>query len=152
MVAKPADPVHDLEHSHGHLTKAAVEIGRLVRTGESRDELVDRLDVLREELLQHFAKEEEGLFPFLLATFPAKADAVLRLSAAHDSICGALVRLSHLVARDPEAATAALVALYERFEEAYGKHSQDEATLLGDLGRTLSGPQRAQLAELLRGL
>jgi iron-sulfur cluster repair protein YtfE (RIC family) len=130
-----------------------VEIGRLVRSGgEGREQLIDRLEILREELLRHFAVEEEGLFPFLLATFPAKADAVERLASAHDTICGALVRLSHLAAREGEASTAALVTLYERFEGAYAKHSQDEASLFADLGRTLSGPQRAQLAELLRGL
>jgi hypothetical protein len=74
-----------------------------------------------------------------------------RLEAAHDTVCGAVVRLAHLAARD-EPSSASLVAHYERFEDAYARHSQEEAALLAELGSTLDATQRGELAELLRGL
>jgi iron-sulfur cluster repair protein YtfE (RIC family) len=152
MNGRAVDPVRELGHNHASLTKLAAEIGRLVRAGGDREQIHDRVEILREELLAHFADEEEAFFPFLRAHVPAKAAAVDRLEAGHDSICGAVVRLSHLAARDPAPAASALTSLYERFEEAYAKHSQEEADLFVELGRTLDAEQRAKLAELMRGL
>lgn len=155
-----ADPIRTFEHSHETLTQLALEVRRLVAddSGEqraARKRLLARIEVLREELLEHFAKEEEGLFPFVRHHLPLTARAVDRLEASHDAICGSLVRLAHLVASDrkvPAANHSTLIALYERFEKAYGEHSRDEALLLQELGRALDERQRRQLAELLRGL
>jgi iron-sulfur cluster repair protein YtfE (RIC family) len=165
MTTAMSDPVRRFEHSHATLTKLALEIREIIR-GEALDglspagikirkQLVTRLDLLREELLQHFANEEEGLFPFVRLHVTAKAGAVDRLADAHDAICGAIVRLGHLVERDPEAPKrdrAALVSHYERFETAYALHSQEEAALFEELGRTLDAGQREELTEILRGL
>jgi iron-sulfur cluster repair protein YtfE (RIC family) len=127
------DPVRTLEHTHGHLT-------RLV--AEARSDAESR-EVLREELLHHFANEEEALFPFVRRTMPSLAGAVDRLQASHDILCGALLRLTE----SPETTRH-----FERFEKAYAEHSRDEASLLDQLDRELEDAQRAELAELLRGL
>lgn len=158
-----SDPVRQFEHSHASLTKLALEIRALVRPGPgdkpsgapTRKRLVGRLSLLRDELLQHFANEEEGLFPFVRLNVPAKSDTVNRLAAAHDTICGAIVRLVHFVENDPKALTrgrAALLSHYERFEHAYAEHSQKEAALFGKLSKALNAGQRAELSEILRGL
>jgi iron-sulfur cluster repair protein YtfE (RIC family) len=151
-------PVRALEHSHTALSRLVVDVGRLVRSdaaseasGEALETLTARLEELRDELLEHFANEEEALFPFLRANVPNKIAAVDRLEAGHDAICGAIVRLDHLAARSRTLPSEA-AAFYERFEHAYAAHSRDEAELFEELGRTLTDDQHRALAELLRGL
>ena len=160
MSLKANDPVREFEHSHGHLTRLALEIAQLVQDdprtpAETRRRLVGRLEVLRDELLRHFADEEEALFPFVRANLPEKAAVVDRLQSGHDTICGAIVRVAHFAAGERAALgarRAALSALYERFESTYAQHSRDEADLLEELGRVLSDGQRKKLGELLHGL
>jgi iron-sulfur cluster repair protein YtfE (RIC family) len=157
------DPVRQFEHSHASLTRLAQEIRELVRaqpaTGRTtlaaRKKLLGRLERLRDELLHHFANEEEGLFPFVSHHLPARVDRIGRLEVAHDTICGAIVRLVQLVEFEPralDAGRASVVALYERFEKAYAAHSQEEAALFEDLSRALDAGQRAELAAILHGL
>jgi iron-sulfur cluster repair protein YtfE (RIC family) len=158
-----SDPVRQFEHSHSSLTKLALEVRELVlaeppdgrAATRIRKRLLARLEALSEELLQHFANEEEGLFPFVRQNVPSKTGVVDRLQASHDVICGSLVRLGHVVERDRRAlgaGRATVTALYERFEVAYTQHSQEEAALFGGLGGILDERQRAELAEILRGL
>lgn len=163
MAAHATDPVRQFEHSHASLTELVAEIGRLVRakpmarrsTSRLPTQLVGRLGLLRDELLQHFADEEEGLFPFVRLNMPAKSAAVERLADAHDAICGTIVRLVHLAQHDRKGrgpSPSTLVSHYERFENAYAEHARQEAALFEELGIALDEPNRAQLAELLRGL
>jgi iron-sulfur cluster repair protein YtfE (RIC family) len=157
------DPVRRFEHAHGELTKMALDVRRLVHTEPSkgrpaariRKQIVVRVEMLRDELLRHFADEEEALFPFVREHAPALTDAVDGLQRAHDAICGSLLRLAHLVERPGGGFAArrpAIVALYDRFEHAYTEHSQNEASLFETLDRTLDESLRAQLGEILRGL
>lgn len=150
------DPVARFEHSHAALTRLVMEIREAIREepGEkSRKHLVERLERLRDELLRHFADEEEGLFPFLRSHVPARAEAVDRLADTHDALCGAVVRLVHLVQDDRKAPEPPTIeSHYERFESTYGQHSRAEAALLEELGATLDAPQRTELARILKGL
>jgi hypothetical protein len=152
------DPILSLEHTHGHLNHLAIRIGeelaarsgRVVPLSEAqRDEVVTLLEALRDELLVHFADEEEALFPFVRRWMPGSAARVDRLEANHDAICGAVVRLAHLASHD---SGLQLVALYERFQRVYALHASEEAELLGELGRGLGPPERAELGSLLRAL
>lgn len=152
------DPIRSFEHAHGHLTKLALGIGQQLRdkngraytmTSARRKEALALLEALRDELLQHFADEEEGLFPFVRRTVPGKAATVDRLEGSHDTICGGVVRLAHLASHE---AGSQLVTLYERFENAYAQHSREEAELFEELGRQLGEPERSELGSLLRGL
>jgi iron-sulfur cluster repair protein YtfE (RIC family) len=163
MAASVSDPLRQFEHSHATLTKLTLEIREMIhaeprqgRVGVAvRRRLVALLETLRDELLDHFANEEEGLFPFLRANVPAKARAVDKLESAHDTICGSVVRLAHLAAHDDRASRTDGTALrdhYERFEAAYTAHSRDEVALFGELAHSLNQTQRAELADLLRGL
>lgn len=157
MTAPTTNPVRDLVHKHRELNALALEVGQLLRaaakSAAARKTLASQLEMLRDELLAHFADEEEGLFPFMRANAPAMIEGVERLEAAHDTICGAVVRLAFLAGRKHDAAVrASLDAAYRRFEEAYAAHSRDEAALLDKLGRSLTASQHAELADLLRGL
>ncbi len=156
------DALSELQHSHDHLGALAFELRRTVQATRSDPAgfqawgmLVEQLQGLRDELLLHFAREEEGLFPFVRASVPAKADAVIRMERAHDAICGTVVRLAHLVVRPPVDAASVLPslhALHERFEKAYAEHAREETELLADLAPRLDDRQRAELLELVRGL
>ncbi len=157
MAALSSDPIRTFEHSHEHLTRLALSIGHQVRdmgqspsatTEAQKVELLASLETLRDELLGHFADEEEALFPFVRKAVPGKAAIVDRLENSHDTICGTVVRLAHLAAQD----TSQLVALYERFESAYAQHSREERELFEGLARDLGGAERSELAVLLRGL
>jgi hypothetical protein len=152
-----SDPVRRFEHSHTAITRLVEEVARLVRAPPSRrpqdrELLGDRLQLLRDELLQHFAAEEEGLFPFLRSNLPAMSEVVDGLASAHDVICGAVVRMGHLADDDRGAAEEALLGQFARFERAYVEHSRGEATLLEELARTLDNGHKEQLTEVLRGL
>jgi iron-sulfur cluster repair protein YtfE (RIC family) len=154
------DPVSDFAHTHDRLSTLAMELRRSVQASRASGFiawgiLIEQLQALREELLAHFAKEEEGLFPFVRANIPSKVDAVNRMEGAHDMICGTVVRLAHLLSRpplDPVAVLPSLHALHERFERAYADHSREETDLFSELGTSLDGAQRAILVELLLGL
>jgi iron-sulfur cluster repair protein YtfE (RIC family) len=147
------DPVRQLEHTHGHLNKLALEVVASLRESSgstTRKELGRRLSDLRDELLEHFADEEEALFPFVRASVPAKTAAVDRLESAHDTICGCIVRMVHIATRDEH--LPSLLALCERFENTYTQHSSEEVALFEELGRELDDEQRKELAKRLRGL
>jgi hypothetical protein len=112
--------------------------------------LSSALDELRELLFLHFAREEEGLFPFVAEAAPTLALQVHDMATAHDTICGALARACHVARSGAEASN--LIALYERFEQAYSIHAKSEAELLSRLDELLDNAQRERLAALVEGL
>ena len=149
------DALGQFEHTHGHLNALVLGVATALRAVESDaattawEEVAARLGILRDELLRHFADEEEALFPFVRASVPAMTGAVERLEAAHDAICGGVVR-AHAAARAHQRALVAV--LHERFERSYVEHSQAEAELFEGLGGVLDERQRSELSRLLRGL
>jgi hypothetical protein len=148
------DPVATLVHDHAAINRIMLELSRemeALRKGEEVNlDLADELHALRDLLFLHFAQEEEGLFPFVAEVLPALADQVAAMSAAHDGICGGLSRLVHMLETQADAAT--MLGVFDRFEHAYGEHARQESLLLSAVDREASPEQRAQLAELVRGL
>ena len=147
-----SDPVAMLEHTHDRLTKLAMEVAVFVRAGGKPERLLPSLQKLHDGLLEHFAAEEEGLYPYVRAQLPSKAPVVDALEAGHDAICGAVVRLLHSARSAKVLDRAGLAVLYDRFADAYARHSRAEAQLLAELGRVLDARHRAELGSLLRGL
>lgn len=150
------DPVQALVHDHADINRRVFALGTTIRAldcGEGDGlalALVAQLRELRELLFLHFAREEEGLFPFVSDTVPDLADQVQAMAMAHDAICGGLARMYHLASANAELST--VLAVFTRFETAYGSHAEVEARLLQTLSERLDPQQRAQLAELVRGL
>lgn len=154
------DPIRDLEHDHrpiGRLLAAlrealreaapqAVEASRALAHGAA----IDALAGLREEVLGHFAREEEGLFPLLLRELPALHGEVEAVRAQHDAVCTALEALGQAVlpGADRSAATASLAV----FEQLYGAHAESELGLLARADERLDEAQRERLARALEGL
>lgn len=154
----PRDPVAEFQHDHGSLNELVRALGALVRKADSdasagqREHVANALSELREELFLHFAREEEGLFPFVSATLPDLHETVTRMVAAHDGICGTVARMTHIVSIGEGDVTGQLAAIFARFETAYAEHARREYALLDQIGPRLSAEQRAELAELVRGL
>ena len=150
------DPVEDLAHDHAELNRLVFAVGSAIRALDCADgdgmtlALESRLGELRELLFLHFAREEEGLFPFVSETVPELADQVGAMALAHDAICGGLARMCHLAAAN--ASPAMIAVVFTRFAAAYTSHADVEAQLLRTLGAQLGADQRARLAELVHGL
>jgi len=147
------DPVHHLVHDHAELNARVLELGARVRTlghDEETGALGSSLRELRERLFLHFAREEEGLFPFVADALGELTERVNAMAVAHDTICGALARMCHLASSN--ASRSALTPLFERFETAYAEHAQAEAALLADLDGRLDADHRRLLSELVAGV
>jgi Hemerythrin HHE cation binding domain len=148
-----ADALDTLVHDHAALNAQVLALSaslqRLDPAARSRG-LEAALVELRDALFQHFAHEEEGLFPFVADAVPRLASQVKAMLIAHDTICGALSRMVYFAGTDAPALT--LAPLFERFERAYVEHSQMELALLASLDGALDQTQRAGLNALVAAL
>jgi hypothetical protein len=145
-----------MEHDHVHLSRQIDTLHAELRAlaaapgGPMADDLVQALVALSEDLFEHFAREEEGLFPFLLERAPDLRDEVAALVEGHDRICGAATRLLALRDRPPTKGTVALaVSLFQRLVDVYAAHSGRELTLLSALAQRLDAAAQAELASLV---
>ena len=152
----PAEPMtrdglHQMSHDHGELNRRVIAIAAQLQQPTSAPRIVAYALVdLRELLFTHFAREEEGLFPFVADRLPDETSRVHAMAVAHDTICGALSRACHLASSDGE--MAQLRAIFERFQEAYAAHARAEADLLETLGTKLDVGAREQLAAIVERL
>ena len=145
-IGRTVPALEHLAHDHADLNVRILAVAARIREGASEG-LAAELRDIREHLFLHFAREEEGLFPFVAQNLPDLADRVEAMTIAHDAICGALARMCRLAAGD-----GAMTALLDRFETSYAEHARAEAALLRELDERLDASQRAQLAELVAGL
>jgi hypothetical protein len=124
------DPLEAFEHDHAALNEQVLRLGPVLAELERGDRAAaaaafgEHLVALRDELFLHFAREEEGLFPYLAGVAPELERAVADLIAMHDEICGAVARMVHVVGSQPR--LDVLLPLFDRFEVAYAQHSQAE--------------------------
>jgi hypothetical protein len=166
-----ADPdvLEQLEHDHGPLSESVLTIREMIQTVRRGSEheldvqfadaarihatFAEAVGEFREDLLEHFGREEECLFPFLVDTLPDLRAAVEALESDHDQICGALVRLGYLAERDSFAEQFnQVVHTFTRFENAYLDHAAAEIALLRRADAALDRVQRAALRRAEQGL
>ena len=158
IVAMPPvdDPLEAFEHDHRALNEQVLGLGRLLAELERGDlptvtaALAESLVALRDDLFLHFAREEEGLFPYLAELTAEFEPAVTELISMHDEICGALARLVHVIQDEPR--LDALLPLLDRFEMAYARHAQAELRLLESAAARLTGTQLTDLAAKVAGI
>lgn len=146
------DAMTELAHDHAAINRMVLSLASAIRHAgvESSNHLELGLGELRDELFNHFAREEEALFPFVAEVMPDLEPEVKAMLVAHDLICGSLSRMVHLAATG--APTTTLFALFERFENAYAEHAQMETALLASLETALDRAQRGRLSELVAAL
>lgn len=153
--AAVSDAIDQLTHDHGEINRRVLALGTQVRslqrvTTSTTESLVTPLRELREQLFLHFAREEEGVFPFVTEHVVELSDQIHVMEVAHDTICGALARMVHLA--QTSASLAMLAQLFDRFENAYAAHAEQESELLAALATKLDADQRMRLAALVDGL
>lgn len=150
-----ADPVSEFEHDHVAFSQAVGQLksllGHRARNEVGDLQILHLVETLRDEVLVHFAKEEEALFPFLARALPDVGLAVDELLVAHDTVCGSLLRLAHSLSKGMVQRELTL-ALFDRFERAYREHARAEVAFLRGVGARLDSSQRNELAALVSGL
>lgn len=151
-----SDALRNFAHHHGELNRCVVGLAARIEALRAADlqttsaGLAKPLEELREPLFLHFAREEEGLFPFVAELGADLATTVHEMILAHDEICGALARVCALASVD--APIASIVPIFERFERAYVAHASRESALLAALEEKLGGDQRRRLAQVVAAL
>ena len=148
-----SDPLGAFAHDHGHLSKLAM--ARSARgcgtTGAPRACSTRRAPPRGVRAPREAPRRAPPALPPTRkkALFPSGAAASsgqgrgrgLRLEASHDAICGTVVRMAHLADHRGD---GQLLALYERFEASYARHSHDEAHLFDELKAKLAPGDRAR--------
>lgn len=151
-------PLSFVEHDHVKLSRQIsalyAEVTALREAGAPieplADDLVQSLVTLSEELFEHFAQEEEGLFALALRRAPDLAPMVASLVDGHDRICGVAGRLLALKGRAPTKGTIDLAAsLFQRLVDVYAEHSGREIELLAALATRLDDEGRKEVEALI---
>ena len=156
MSAHADNPIEQLTHDHEHLSDLVQALGGVLARLEARqcvfadvvDEIEDGVESLREALLLHFAREEEGVFPFVEKHVPALAPVVAVLLADHDAVIKGAAGLGlHL--KTPEG-PATFAAGYASFVAIYAAHAKAEHAFLHDVETKLDAALREELRVLLK--
>lgn len=155
-----AHPIDELLHDHRELSGLLLAVHDAlarIKGGRSKledelHELSDGMEALREALLDHFAREQEGLLPFVVARLPSTRERAEQLIVEHDRLAEALTRLVHGLERASAESLPAWCAALERFEALYASHTRSEAAFLMEVAATLSTDHAAtaQLRVLLQ--
>lgn len=163
MRQQEVDLIGQLEHDHHHLDKMVAAVSEAMQAAlrgereplEIQAEILEFLSVAEDEVYEHFDREEQGLFPFVLERMPESAACVRALESAHDRMCGLLSRMNRIASQSGESfgeEFESFVAIFARFEANYSKHSKDEWKLLRELADHVDASDRDKLADLLRDL
>jgi hemerythrin-like domain-containing protein len=127
-------------------------LGRVERGASTLDdelhEIRDGVEAFREAILEHFAREQEGLLPFALERLPNAQGRIDQLIAEHDRIAAALTQLE----RELASVDHALPKFREnlaRFEELYAAHTRDELAFVREVAETVDPASVARLRTLL---
>jgi hemerythrin-like domain-containing protein len=157
-------PLRELAHDHRDLNELIVAVNEALarldrKTSRIEDELHeirDGIEAFRDALLEHFAREQEGLLPFVVGRLPAFEQRSLGLIAEHDRIAAALSEVARDIARieessADEAELATWRGALSRLEDLYVVHARTELAFLEDVGAALAGDSGAtdQLRDLL---
>jgi len=154
-----ADPIQALAHDHRELTGLLIAVHEAltrVERGQSKlddelHEIRDGIEVFREALLEHFAREQEGILPFVLARLPNVARQVDRLISEHDRIADLLTRLvTDVGSVDAGGDVSSFRASLARFDELYAAHAKTELAFFTEVTAALGGDCEA--TEQLRSL
>lgn len=163
MVAPALDPVRKLAHDHVHLDRVVTATREAmhqalrgeITTAELNDALGEFLELVAEEMYEHFELEETQLFPYVAEHFPEKQSTIDGLEHAHDRMCGVCSRIERIVQQGEDAIEAnydGLVALFTRFDANYSKHARAEHELIQSLDAHLNPEQRRVIARMLDAL
>jgi hemerythrin-like domain-containing protein len=158
------DAVRMLVHDHEVLTSQVEHVSALVHgllgkefaPASMRDELLGQVDLLKDQMLEHFGFEEEAAFPFLIDAMPEDSEKLRALTLAHERIARCLVEVSELIrltTKDTlELQTGPIAAAFDRFVNHYRSHVGEESDILDAMENRLTGKQRRELSDIAKEL
>jgi len=138
------DDLELLLDDHSLLSSQVVHVTALVRTLEQDtsvtsplcSEISRQVEILRQQLLEHFAFEEAQAFPRLQEKFPHVTSDLQELGGQHAVILDALDAVQTALKANPEPAWPELIAHCDTFGAVFTDHAADEAALLAELTST----------------
>lgn len=150
------DLLSRLRHDHAPLGEGVVKLRSILESIASKEALVESvatefasiIDRVRDEMLEHFAEEEETIFPFLREALPQFRADLGRLESGHDQIAGALSRMLDLAKRDAEQLDELIETMehvFERLESSYYEHARMETSVLDAIAEAISPELRKAL-------
>ncbi len=149
-------PLQELAHDHREMSGLLVAVhealARIERgTSKLEDELhemTDGFEAFREELLDHFAREQEGAFPWVATRLPQETARIDELIAQHDRIADALTVLVKDLHTFELATWSDTLA---RFDALYAEHAKSELVFFREVTAALASDAGAteQLRDLL---
>jgi iron-sulfur cluster repair protein YtfE (RIC family) len=137
--------MHDLElmhDDHSLLSSQVVHVVTLVKSLEEGShiaathfsEVLRQMEILRQELLEHFAFEEEEAFPRLDGEYPTIRPQLEQLQAQHARVLAAFEALrSVLWTEAKESRVAETSTSCDEFESVFKLHAATETALLREL-------------------
>jgi hemerythrin-like domain-containing protein len=158
------DAVRMLVHDHEVLTSQVEHVGALLfgllgrdfAPESMRDELVQQVDLLKDQLLEHFGFEEEAAFPFLVHAMPEDAERLRSLASTHDRIVRSLIEVVDLIRLTTKDTlglqTGAISGAFEGFVNHYRCHVREESEVLDAMEHRLNDDQRRELSDIAKRL
>lgn len=134
-----------------HEALARIERGQS-KLDDELHEMTDGLEAFREELLEHFDREQEGAFPWLANRLPRERARVDELIAQHDRIAESInTVVSDLLEQGTSADVSKWSEALARFDVLYAEHSKSELAFFRDVTTALEDDEDAtqKLRELL---
>lgn len=153
-----------LVHDHEVLTSqvehvAALVNGLLQKSFEPatiREELMQQVELLKDQLLEHFGFEEEAAFPFLMKAMPNDASRLQAMSVDHDRIARHLVEVAELLRltgkQTLQLQAGPIAATFEQFLNYYRSHVHEEFEILSAMQCNLTDEQRRELSAIAERL
>jgi hypothetical protein len=139
-----------LEHDHAPMSAVVLEIREWFASADGDlAALREKLELMKELVIEHFGEEEETVFPLLSEIVPAQAEALGGLADAHDAICGLAVRLGAAADR-AEPDMSVMRVLFERLETSYAEHAKREQAVLRAIRAGLTPDALEKLRARLR--
>jgi hemerythrin-like domain-containing protein len=151
VAARTTNPIAELTHDHRELSGLLIAVHEaLSRVDKNQSKLEDELheigdgiEAFREHLLDHFAREQEGLLPFVVSHLPRFRDRSETLIIEHDRIAESLTK----VVTSFHSVTAETLPTWResltRFEDLYATHTKSENAFLDEVAQELSTDRAA---------
>jgi hypothetical protein len=131
------DLLHD---DHLLLSSQVVHVSSLIESMDARlsvslqSEVLRQIEILRQQLQEHFTFEEEEAFPRLRDKYPTFQGDLQRLLEQHKNILSALEELRALPwAQSSGISTREAADRCSSFEAAFASHASEENALLQEL-------------------
>ena len=143
LIWRPSmDDLELLHDDHTLLSSQVVHVVSLIKSlGDGQNpgvslisEVLRQMEILRQQLLEHFAFEEEEAFPLLGDRYPAIRTKLQRLQEEHERVLAAFDDLRSVLWAESKGLSAQeTTTRCDQFEASFTQHAAAETALLQEL-------------------